>query len=191
MNDPCAFHREISTTDLSREGRHFNFTASDEECRAIAEFLGIYGLQSLSAKLKVKRWRKQGVMVEGDVSAQAVQECVVTLAPVVEDIAEHMSLRFDLQGARRRSSQTETDQEIFFDPDAADPPELFEGPLLDLGPYLVEFVAVGLDPYPKAPGAELTQSEFPAQDKTAAGRMSGQKDNPFHVLRHLKKDDAK
>ncbi|HBC52644.1 MAG TPA: hypothetical protein DCZ06_00125, partial [Alphaproteobacteria bacterium] len=65
------------------------------------------------------------------------------------------------------------------------------GPTLDLGPYLVEFLAMALNPYPRAPGAELAQSAFPASDNEAQGSTDRGKDNPFHVLRHLNKGQAK
>lgn len=195
MSDRLTFHREISTTDLSREGRHFTFAANDDECREIADFLGLGALRSLSATLEVKRWRKQGVSVEGMVHADLVQDCVVTLAPVDEAVAENISLRFELRDGRRRPARADTEQEIFVDPDAADPPELFDGPTLDLGPYLVEFLAMALNPYPRAPGAEFAQSEFPASDPASDTKgqdnMDGRADNPFHVLRHLNKGEAK
>lgn len=191
MKDGLAFHREISTTDLSREGRQFTFKASEVECAEIATFLGISALQSLSATLAVRRWRRQGVAVEGVLHAKAVQECVVTLHPVEEEIDEPISLRFELRESRQRAPRAAADNEIFVDPEAADPPELFDGPGLDLGPYLVEFLAMALNPYPRAAGAELTQREFPAQGKGAAGSGEEMKDNPFQILRNLNKDSAK
>ncbi len=191
MKDGLVFHREISTTNLTREGRQLSFTASETECNEIAAFLGISALQSLSASLAVRRWRRQGVAVEGVLHATAIQECVVTLAPVEEAIEEPLSLRFDLRDARQRARRAAPDKEVFVDPEAADPPELFDGPGLDLGPYLVEFLAMALNPYPRAAGAELAQREFPAQGQDTAGSGDGTKDNPFHILRNLKKDSAK
>ena len=123
MKDGLAFHREISTTNLSREERQLSFQASETECREIAAFLGISALQSLSATLTVRRWRRQGVALEGILHAKAVQECVVTLAPVEEEIDEPISLRFELRDSRQRTPRAAADTEIFVDPEAADPPE--------------------------------------------------------------------
>lgn len=191
MKDGLAFHREISTTNLSREERQLSFQASETECREIAAFLGISALQSLSATLTVRRWRRQGVALEGILHAKAVQECVVTLAPVEEEIDEPISLRFELRDSRQRTPRAAADTEIFVDPEAADPPELFDGPGLDLGPYLVEFLAMALNPYPRAAGAELAQLAFPARGQGADGSEEEMKDNPFHILRNLNKDSAK
>src|SRR3546814_17044110 len=40
-----------------------------------------------------------------------------------------------------------------------DPPEPFENGCIDLGEIVVQHLAVALDPYPRAPGAELPRSE--------------------------------
>ena len=53
-----------------------------------------------------------------------------------------------------------TDDDATFDVevdiDAEDPPEPILGSTVDLGVLTTEFIAVGLDPYPRKPGVEFT-----------------------------------
>jgi hypothetical protein len=51
------------------------------------------------------------------------------------------------------------------------------GPTLDLGPIVMEHFVLAIDPYPRAPGAELPDGGEGAADSP---------DSPFAVLARLK-----
>jgi uncharacterized metal-binding protein YceD (DUF177 family) len=61
--------------------------------------------------------------------------------------------------------------------DAVDPPDLIEDGIIDLGGYVVEHLALELDPFPRKPGAEFTPPETDPEP------------SPFAVLARLKPDD--
>ena len=60
-----------------------------------------------------------------------------------------------------------------------DPPEAIRDGVIDLGAVATEFLLLGLDPYPRKPGAVF--------DAPPAGDP---KSHPFAALAALKKDDS-
>ncbi|MBS1181707.1 MAG: hypothetical protein H6Q99_1587 [Proteobacteria bacterium] len=145
LSRPFAWNR------VQPRGTPVAFTASPSECEAMAEALGILKVASASAEFVVSPFRKTGFKVTGEVWAEVEQACVVTLEPVPESIHEMIDLRF-----LPESEIEPVDDEIEVAVDAEDPPEPILGTTVDLGVLTTEFVAVGLDPYPRAPGAEFT-----------------------------------
>jgi hypothetical protein len=73
--------------------------------------------------------------------------------PVDQKIDEDFAVRF----ARGPVADTppKAGAEVHLDVDAADPPEILTGSTIDLGPLVVEYFVLGIDPYPRAPGAAL------------------------------------
>jgi uncharacterized metal-binding protein YceD (DUF177 family) len=137
-------------------------------------------LASLAGVTSVERLSAQGlVTLAGEVievrlhmSAAATQQCVVTLAPVPALIDEEILRRFVPEDAQ--SGQPPGTVEI--GPTDEDPAEPLTGEAIDLGPVLSEHFILSLDPYPRAPGAELEAEEI-------GDRLEG---SPFAVLRGLK-----
>jgi uncharacterized metal-binding protein YceD (DUF177 family) len=64
------------------------------------------------------------------------------------------------------------------DPEADDPPDVLEDDVIDVAAYLVEHLALEIDPFPRKPGAEF---EPPPEERPTS---------PFAVLQGLK-DAAK
>ncbi len=77
---------EVNVTTLPGSGYHVTLRPGDKERAAIAEAAGITALPMLEADLVLKRWRRDGVEVTGELRARAEQPCVVTLEPVFQDI---------------------------------------------------------------------------------------------------------
>jgi uncharacterized metal-binding protein YceD (DUF177 family) len=112
-------------------------------------------------------------VVEGHVVADIVQTCVVSLVPLDAHIDESFSIRF----VRDRSQIPAPGAEVVLDPDAPDPPELIDGPTIDVGALVEEHFVLAIDPYPRAPGAQL-----PAE---LAGEPDQAADSPFAALAKL------
>jgi uncharacterized metal-binding protein YceD (DUF177 family) len=148
-------------------------TASEAEKVSLAEEYGLQAVRGLSATLEVKPIA-DGVEVDGHVTADVVQTCVVSLVPVDERIDETFTIRYTREAPRA----PRPDEEFVLDADMPDPPDLLEGPTLDLGSVAEEQFALALNPYPRAPGAEL-----PAE----ASDPGDAADSPFAVLSALAK----
>lgn len=157
------------------EGRVISVSSDEEARRQITERLGITGLDALSASLKGVRFRG-GIRVTGAIEASAIQPCVVTFDPVIQHLSEPVDRIF--LPASQRPREVEPGAETFVDLEGEDPPDYFEGHEIDLTELIIETVSLGLDPYPRAPGADLPVLE---QDHD---------ESPFAALSKLRTDDA-
>jgi hypothetical protein len=91
----------------------------------------------------------RGLRVTGEVDATVAQTCVVTLEPLLNDVHEVVDVVFDpdapdAEGQMERGIVAVTD---------VDPPEPLSGGGIDLGAIALEFLLLGVDPYPRKPGA--------------------------------------
>ena len=143
----------------------------------LASFLGVPAVHEMRAELVVRPWRSIGVRVDGRVMAVVDQECVVTLAPVRQVIDEPIAV------ALMPGRAGETAGTVDIDPIGADDPDLFDGRSIDLGAIAVEHVALGLDPYPRTPGAAYD----PGLTADAASGDEEPAGSPFAALGDLKR----
>ncbi|MDT8872655.1 hypothetical protein RAA17_19780 [Komagataeibacter rhaeticus] len=67
--------------------------ASDAECRRLATRLGIPGLRNLSCRYRLAPGRDGEVLAEGWLTAHVTQECVVSLEPFEDVLAESFTVR--------------------------------------------------------------------------------------------------
>ena len=172
---PVPLQKFYDLSALSQGGDEIVLTAKDSERAALAEFAGVEEVKTFEARVTLKRPAPNRFLIGYALRADIVQACVVTLDPVPAQIAVEFERELKLAHTRQRRAVASEDFEVLESQD--DGPEDIESPNYDLaGPVLEEFI-LALDPYPRAPGAEL---ELP-QDQVPA------RDNPFAVLKNLKK----
>lgn len=158
------------------EGRRVQLTATADERAEIATFLDVSEVPRLAVELTALPFR-DGIRVSGHLKANVVQPCVVTFAPVSQDIDEPIDRIF--RPGRERPPVGSGHAEILVDLEE-DAPDYFEGPEIDLSDLVLETLALAIDPYPRAPGASLDQV-LPATDGTDL--------SPFAGLKSLKKSE--
>ena len=130
---------------------------------------------SLTVTASVTPGEKGAVTVDGRVVADIVQTCVVSLVPVPQHIDEPFTVRF----VREAPAPPKPGAEIVFEASEPDPPEVLEGPTVDVAALGEEYFVLAIDPYPRAPGATLPAE---ASDGDADGPES-----PFAALAALRK----
>ena len=156
---------------------HFVRIEADAGARAaIAAEYGLVSVNSFVADLEVRRQANGIVVVEGQVRAEIVQNCVVSLEPVAQMIDEPILIRYVSADDAAAPKPARPGAEIQVDPDA-DPPDVLSGRMIDLASVALEHMALAIDPYPRAPGAELPPGSEESQEE---GRES-----PFSVLAKL------
>lgn len=138
--------RPVRVDDLPAEGLEVVVTTGEEERRALAADLGIPSVDALTATYLV-RPRSRGALVTGSVKATVHQTCVVTLEPIEVQIEEPVDLRFSRDAPEPQAGDSHEGN-----PDQPDPPDPILDGRIDLGSVTAEFLALGLDPYPRAPG---------------------------------------
>lgn len=150
--------------------------ADENQLAALAEAYELQAVRSFKAKVLVTPGSRGSLEVEGSVSADVVQTCVVSLQPVEERVEETFSLRF--VRASDAPVEPKPGSEVLIDPDAEDPPEVMDGPGVDIGAVVEEAFVLGINPYPRADGAALPV------DVTDTGDEDEK--SPFAALKKLK-----
>ena len=162
----------IAVDAIPETGRHFDLVADAGVRAAVAQVAGLRDLPRLQASFDVSRRGAGGLHVAGLVAATVGQNCIVTLEPLTHEIEEALDLVFV---PHRTPAPADGDGEPR-DVKWRDPEPLIGG-IVDLGALVTEFLILGIDPYPRKPGAVFD----PPQDrKPDLG--------PFAALAKLAKD---
>ncbi len=143
--------------------------ATPAECATLATRMRLVMLDQLSATVTLERTLSGLIHVTGRLEADVVQTCVVTLTAFPSHVEDSFALDFG-------TAADEHGDEIDIDVDY-DPPEPIEDGVIDLGELVAQYLALALDPYPRAPGATL-EPEWSGAD---VAEMS-----PFAILKNLK-----
>jgi hypothetical protein len=160
--------RPVGVLELPGRGLEVSVEPDARERSAVAAALGLVAVDSLAGRFRLVR-NGRIVHVTGHVSADVQQTCVVTLDAFPSHVEEPVDVRFG-EDAEPRSHEVEelTAQDL-------DAPEPLVGGVVDLGALTTEFLALGLDPYPRKPGVSFAY-EDPA----------GKEPSPFAALSALK-----
>jgi uncharacterized metal-binding protein YceD (DUF177 family) len=169
MSEP-EFSRTVRADAVGTHPRPMRIEAGPGEREALARRFGLSSLPRLDAEVSIVR-ANEDILATGRVSAEAVQSCVVTDAPVPARIEEDFAIRFRPEQALHAEEEVELGDEeldvIFYD-----------GALVDVGEAVAQTVALALEPYPRAPGAEDVLREAGVIGEAEAG--------PFGALAALK-----
>jgi hypothetical protein len=141
----------VAVEDIAESGQHFALVADAEVRAAIARMAGLRDLSRLEANFDVTREGAGELRVVGRISATVGQNCVVTLEPLANEIDEDVDLLFLPRPAAAADGAGEAaggQGDVHWD----DPEPLIDG-IVDLGVLATEFLILGLDPYPRKPGA--------------------------------------
>jgi hypothetical protein len=144
--------RPLAVERVGRAGLDFCVEADRDECAALALRMNVPAVLSLTCRFRLEPDIAGTLLARGHLVANVVQTCVVSLDDFTTIVEEHFALRIVRAG-------TESDN-----PDPEAPDEIsFAGGVVDLGEAAAEQLALALDPYPRAPGAELPDGDTEAE----------------------------
>jgi hypothetical protein len=166
----------VPVADIPEDGLHRELEASAAEREAIAKLAGLRELPRLGASFDLVYAGGGNVRVTGRVQASAGQTCVVTLEPLTSDLDEEVDVMFSSETQPAADAKAENDDD---DGMAEEPPEPIVNGAIDLGALAVEFLMLGLDPYPRKAGAVFEPVIAPVDPA----------DHPFAALEALKNTD--
>lgn len=173
-NPELELSRQLRLDRVPPTGASLDIDASEPEREALKRRFGVLALPELAASVTVRPEGSGRWLVEGHLRAMVVQACGITLEPVEQSIDEDFVLRFS-----REAEEVDRDTgELIVGSEAAEP---LEGDSLDLGEIVADQLGLAIDPFPRKPGAQLTDI-LPAQ----AARSDS--DSPFAPLAALKGD---
>lgn len=159
--DAPRLSRPVKAEAIPAAGLDYTIETSPAEREALAKDMGLVAILAFSARLRLMPERGR-IAVTGKVTARVTQTCVATLDHFDADVSEPVDVVF---ADRPPKPGDETEDE----------PDLIENGIIDLGHVAAEFLALGLDPYPRKPGAAFT-----------AGDAVGEDASPFAALKALK-----
>lgn len=169
---PC----EIPLAQVDRGAVSLRLEPSADQRKAIAKQLNLVSLDVLTAEVFLSSWL-DGASVSGVLRARVVQTCSAT----AEDFETPIDARFALKvlPANSENAPQEEFGDLGADPDGDDPPDVLEGETIDVSGYVVEHLALELDPFPRKPGAVFVQPPEPTEI------------SPFSALKtlNLKRED--
>jgi Large ribosomal RNA subunit accumulation protein YceD len=172
---PRPWRVPVAAADVAETGEHFNLVADAATRAGVARIAGLRELPRLEANFDVTRRGAGGLRVAGRVSATVGQTCVVTLEPIANEVEEKIDLVFvpqlDAEPGPAEGNAESEPREAEWD----EPEPLIDG-TVDLGALATEFLILGLDPYPRKPGAIF---QAPPDAKPHVG--------PFAALAKLRK----
>jgi hypothetical protein len=171
------WHVPVALEDVPETGEHYELEADAGVRAVVARVAGLRDLPRLQASFDVTRRGSGGLHVLGSVSATVGQTCVVTLEPIDNEIAEPIDLAFVPQQPAASAAEAEVEDKQPPRDVNLDDPEPLIGGMVDLGALATEFLILGLDPYPRKPGAVFE-----------APRDSEPDPSPFAALAKLTKD---
>ena len=138
----------VRLDEVPETGLHVDLEADAGARAAVAAAAGVNEVPQLTAGFDVARHGRDGLRIVGTVSARVRQTCVVTLDPVENEIEEQVDLVFvPASGLGSAAS------EVNLGAEAAEPPEALIDGVVDLAAVATEFLMLGIDSYPRKPGA--------------------------------------
>lgn len=174
MTEPPIWSHKFRLGDLARGPVVLQLEADAAIRGALAGYLGVRELKSLTAEVRLRPWL-DGVEMGGRFEALVEQESGLSLEVFEQRVEGPLEVRLVPAGS---PNAPDPEVEIDLDPEAPDPPEILESDVLDVAAYVVEHLAVEIDPFPRRPGETFEYT--PPQDD----------DSPFAVLKRLKDDNG-
>lgn len=187
-NPEIEFSFPVDATSLPEVGRRYAIEADGDARARVAVRLELPEISSLKATFDLTPGAGPLVDVVGIVEAVLTQTCVVTLGPVPATLREEVKARFTtfvapkapLKPSRAGGKDDDKTEELVYLGDE-DPPEEAVNGAIDLGELAVVHLALGLDPYPRAPGAAFKGGAWQSEEEKS--EVPG----PFAALARLKK----
>lgn len=161
---------KIPETGLAQE-----LKASEAQLREMASLAGVREIRDALASLEMIPISGERVHVGGRVTAIVEQTCVVTLDPVENILDEQIDVTFAPASQIPTTTRVVTKDEGE-GAEIPDPPEPIVNGAIDIGQLAAEHLMLGIDPYPRKPGAVFESQAEPADPD----------DHPFAALKALK-----
>lgn len=158
VNVPWPYTVNLARVD--RGGVSVKLAPDADQRKAIARQLGLVKLELLESEVYLTSWM-DGAAITGRLRARIVQTCSVT----ADDFEDSIDARFNLHVIPADSEHAPQDEggELGMDPDGDDPPDVLEDQTIDVSGYVLEHLALELDPFPRKPGAVFEQPQPTAE----------------------------
>jgi uncharacterized metal-binding protein YceD (DUF177 family) len=169
------FSRPLVVERIGATGSEVDIEADAEERDALAVRLGIPAIHAFSGHFVAIPWRRGGVQVRGEITAEVELVSVISLDEFATRINDSVVRYYQAQTAGGHNPAMLGVESL-----EGEEPDVLSGGTIDLGEIAAESLALALDPYPRKPGEEF-------QDATLQVEEERRPESPFAVLSKLKK----
>lgn len=156
--------------ELNQGPVRLSLAPDEAERAAVAKRLGLRRAPKLTAEVTVKPWL-DGAELSGRFDAVVEYVCGVTLDPFEAPVRGEIFARVVPAGSPHAPAEPQGEMDL--DLEADDPPDVLAGETVDVADYVIEHLALELDPFPRKPGATFDYQ--PPQEE----------ESPFAVLKKL------
>ena len=143
MTAASEFSRPVEIGRLPDGGTDMAVAATPADCAALARRFSLLALDRLEATVRLEWVAGRLLRLEATLSAEVVQECVVTLEPVRGRIEDRFVLLYG-SDAETGTLMLREDEEVL---------EPITDGRVDLGEAVAQQLSLAIDPFPRAPGA--------------------------------------
>jgi hypothetical protein len=170
MPDEIAWEHAVH--DIPEAGLRVERSATAAECEAVARSLDLLACRRLTARYTVTPKAGGLVHASGSVEAEVEQACVVTLEPLVNEVADNFRVDFWPETEMPEPSTggpLEGDDEAELEP--------IVGGRIEIGRVIYQCMAGAIDLFPRKPGVTFEPPEETGPDTP---------DSPFAALAKMK-----
>jgi uncharacterized metal-binding protein YceD (DUF177 family) len=169
--DQPELSRPLAIDKIPANGIEETILADPKERKKLAARFGLLDLPKLEAQFDVKPARGGSMFeITGNMRADVVQQCVVTLEPLPAHIEQPITVLY------ATPEMLETGEDPPHESPQGETEAIVDG-IIDLGELVAQYLGTALDPYPRKPGAAFVEAEY--GDATPEA-------NPFAKLVDLK-----
>ncbi len=186
----------VSVDDARKPNANSWKISPNEKQRAgLATRLDVLKLESLSADVTVELDGPHLFYVHGNFAAKVIQECVITLEPVENDVADNFEAWFSEQEKLMHFKKLQQDARVKKENidlpilEEKDDPEPVINGQIDIGEVVTQFLSLAIDPYPQKQGARLPESVIQVAEKEGAEKSVSGRANPFAALKNWRPKD--
>jgi uncharacterized metal-binding protein YceD (DUF177 family) len=154
--DPPEFSRLVPLARVGSVPLRQEIAADDGERVALARRFGLVSLDRLHAAVELVRRENGLILLEGEIEAAFVQECVITLDPLPGSLTEQFTLLFGPPEAEAAAGGAAGDDTAF---------EPLAGDRIDIGEAVAQELSLRLPAFPRCPDAPVEIAE-PAAGST-------------------------
>jgi hypothetical protein len=174
LSPPPLWSQFVTLSEIGRTQPVVTLEADAPTRLAIARELGLERLDRLTARVAMRPWL-DGAEIDGRLEAEVTQICSVSGEVFEQRLSAGFAVRAVPAGSDAAPSLDLIEVDI--DPEGDDPPDVLESDRIDVAAYVVEHLALEIDPFPRKPGAVFD----PPRDQAVI--------SPFSVLKKLQGND--
>jgi uncharacterized metal-binding protein YceD (DUF177 family) len=150
------FSRVVRLARLGTDPFRQELAASKAERAALAQRFDLVSLDRLTAVVELVRQGPAMILLRASFAAEFVQSCVVTLDPVEGAVSESFALRYGPPEAEEEAGAGTAEDDIAFEPLAAD--------FIDIGEAVAQEFSLVLPAFPRDPEASLEMDQAEVDD---------------------------